>query len=68
MAGQLTENPDDMMDTEEEVSFGDLIIIGNYSDYGILEEEKKTTTKNNNIRVKTKKINMERKSTANSLQ
>ena len=40
MARQLTENPDDMVNTEEEISFDDLNITGNYSDYDILEEEK----------------------------
>ena len=49
MARQLTENPDDMVDTEEEISFDDLTITGNYIDYDILEEEKETITENNNI-------------------
>ena len=40
MARQLTENPDDMVDTEEEMDFDDFIITGNYSDYDILEVEK----------------------------
>ena len=55
VARQLTENPDDMVDTEEEMSFEDLTITGNYSDYDILEEEKATITENDNIWVKTKK-------------
>ena len=40
MERQLTENPDDMVDTEEEIDFDDFIITGNYSDYDILEVEK----------------------------
>ena len=43
------------MNTEEEISFDDLTITGNYSDYDILEEEKKTITENDNVWVKTKK-------------
>ena len=35
---QLTENPDCMVNTEEEMAFGDLNITGNCSDYDILEE------------------------------
>ena len=38
MARQLTENPDDMVNAEEEMAFGDLTVPGNYSDYDILEE------------------------------
>ena len=67
MARQLTENPDDMVNTEEKMAFDDLTITGNYSDYDILEEERETITKNDNVWVKTKK-NMERESTVNSLQ
>ena len=37
---QLTEIPDDMVNTEEEMSFDELTITGNYSYYHILEEEK----------------------------
>ena len=37
------------------MAFDDLPITGNYSDYNILEEEKETITKNNNVWVKTKK-------------
>ena len=55
MARHLTENPDDMMDAEEEMSFDELTITGNYSDYDILEEEKETIIKNNDVWVKTKK-------------
>ena len=56
MAIQLTENPDDMVDTEEEMSFDELTITGNYSDCDLLEEEKETITENDNVWVKTKKI------------
>ena len=37
VARQLTENQDDMVDAEEEISFEDLSITGDYSDYNILE-------------------------------
>ena len=33
---QLTENTDDMVDTEEKISLEELTISGNYSDYYIL--------------------------------
>ena len=33
---QLTENPDDMVDAEEEMSSDDLTSTGDYSDYDIL--------------------------------
>ena len=56
-----------MVDAEEEMSLEDLTITGNYSDYDILEEEKETITKNDDVWVKTKK-NMEKESTVNSLQ
>ena len=51
----MTENPDDMVNKEEEMALGDLTITGNYSDYDILEEEKDTINENNNFWVKTKK-------------
>ena len=35
---KLTENQYDMVDTEEEMSFVDLTITGNYSDYYFLEK------------------------------
>ena len=44
MARQLTENPDDMVDKEEEMSPDKLTVTGNYSDYDIFEEEKETIT------------------------
>ena len=37
------------------MDFDDLTITGNYSDYDIVEEEKETSTKNDNVWVKTKK-------------
>ena len=37
------------------MSSEDLIITGDYSDYDILEEEKDTINKNNDVWVKTKK-------------
>ena len=52
---QLPENPDDMVDAEEEISSGDLTITGDYSDYNILKEEKDNITKNDDVWVKTKK-------------
>ena len=52
---QLTENPYDMVNTKKEMDFEDLTIPGNYSDYDILEEEKETIAKNDNVWVKTKK-------------
>ena len=55
MARQLTENQDDMVDTYEEMSFDDLNITGDYSDYDILEEEKETITENDNVWVEMKK-------------
>ena len=55
MARKLTKHSDDKVDTEEEMDFDDLTITGNYSDYVILDEEKETITKNNNVWDKTKK-------------
>ena len=37
------------------MSSGELTIIGDYSDYDILEEERDTITKNDNVWFKTKK-------------
>ena len=39
MARQLTENPDENVDIEEEMDFDDLTTTVNYSGYYILEEE-----------------------------
>ena len=36
------------------MDFDDLTITGNYSDSDILQEEKETITKNDNVQVKTK--------------
>ena len=55
VARQLTENPDDMVDAEEEMYSEDLTITGDYSDNDIFEEEKDTITKNDDVWVKTKK-------------
>ena len=55
MERQLTENTDDIVNTEEDMDFDDLNIAGNYSDYDILDEEKDNITKNNNVWVKKKK-------------
>ena len=54
VARQLTENPDDMVDAEEEISSEDLTITGDYSYYDILEEEKDTITENDDVWVKKK--------------
>ena len=51
----MTENPDDMVDAEEEMSFEDLTITSNYSDYDILEEEKDTISEKDDVWVITKK-------------
>ena len=55
VARHLTEHPYDMVDAEEEMSSEDLTITGDYSDYNILEEEKDTITKNDDVWFKTKK-------------
>ena len=55
VARQLTENTDDMVDAEEEMSSEDLTITGDYSVYDILEDEKDTITKKNDDWVKTRK-------------
>ena len=54
VARQLTENADDIVDAEEELSCDDLTITGEYSDYDILEEEKGTISKKDDVWVKTK--------------
>ena len=38
VARKWTGNLDDMVDAEEEMSFEEITITGNYSDYDILEE------------------------------
>ena len=53
---KITETPDENVDTEEEISFDDLTIPGDYSDYNILEEEKETISKNDEGWIKTKNI------------
>ena len=54
VARQLTDNSYDMVDATEEISFDDLTITGDYSDYDILEEEKDTFTENDDVWVRTK--------------
>ena len=51
----MTETPDENFDTEGEMAFDDLTIPGDYSDCDILEEEKESISKNDEICVKTKK-------------
>ena len=55
VARQLTENTDDMVDAEYEMSSDDLTITGDYSDYDVLEEENDTISEKDNVWVKTKK-------------
>ena len=50
------------------MAFDDLTIPGDYSDYDILEEEKENISKNDEVWVKNKKIDMEREITVNSSQ
>ena len=63
---QLTENKDDMVDEEKDMSFDDLTNTGDYSDYDILEEEKDTIAKK--MMSGSKQKHMEMKITVNSLQ
>ena len=55
VARKMTETPNENFDTEEDISFDDLTIPGDYSYYDILEEEKETISKNDEVWVKTKK-------------
>ena len=55
VARQLIENPDDMVNAEEEISSDDLTSTGDYSDYDILQEEKDNINENYDVWVKTKK-------------
>ena len=55
VAIKITETPDENVYTEEEMSFDDTTITGDYSDYDILEEEKENISKNDEVWVKTKK-------------
>ena len=55
VARKMTETLDENIDTEEEMAFDDMTIPGDYSDYDILEEEKETISKNDEVWVKTKK-------------
>ena len=56
VARQLTENADDMVDEEKEMSSDDLTITGDYSDSDILEEEKDTISEKDYVWVKKKRI------------
>ena len=51
----MKEYPDENVDTEEEMDFYYLTIPCDDSDYDILEEEKETILKNDEVWVKTKK-------------
>ena len=51
----MIKTPDGNVDTEEEMDFDDLNIHSDYSDYDILEEEKETISKSDEVWVKTKK-------------
>ena len=55
MATEITENADDMVAEENQMSSDDLISTGDYSDYDILEEEKDLISENDQVWVKTKK-------------
>ena len=52
MAGKVIETSYENFYTEEEISFYDLTITGDYSYYDILEEEKETISKNYDVWVK----------------
>ena len=54
VATRLTENADDIVEEEKEISSEDLTSTGDYSDYDILEKEKDYISKNDFIWVKTK--------------
>ena len=68
LATEIPEHTNDMVAEGNEMSSDDLISTGDYSDFNILDEEKDLISKNDIVWVKTKKRNMERKSTVNSLQ
>ena len=55
IARHMAELPVEHFNIEEEMAFDDLTIPGDYSDCGILEEEKETVSLNNESLVKTKK-------------
>ena len=54
MARKITDNPDKNNDTEEEMSFDGLTITGGYRDYDILEEQKESISKNDEVWIKSK--------------
>ena len=49
VARKILDTSDKNVDTEEEMSFEDLNIPVDYSDYDILVEEKETTSKNDEV-------------------
>ena len=55
MAIKNTEIPVENVDTEKEMDFDDLTITDDDSDYDILEEEKETISKNDEVWIKTKR-------------
>ena len=66
MAGKITETPDENVYTEEAMSFDDLNIPGDYSDYDIFEEGKELYPKMMKFASKLKRY-IEREDTVNSL-
>ena len=46
MEREMIEHSVETVDTEEEISFDNLTINGDYSDYDILEEEQETISSN----------------------
>ena len=64
----MTDTPDENVHTEKEMAFDDLTIPGDYSNYDILEIEKETIYKNDEVWVKNKKIDMDRESTLDPLE
>ena len=67
MTTEITEHNNDMVEEENQMSSDDLIRAEDNSDYDILEEEKDLISKWSSLG-QNKKINMERKSTVNSVQ
>ena len=55
VARKISETPDENVYTEEEISVEQLTIPGDYSDDDILEEEKETISKNDEVWTKTQK-------------
>ena len=55
VARKMTQTPDENVDTWEEIALYYLTIPGDYSDYDILDEEKETISKNDEVWFRTKK-------------